>query len=232
MLLPQPSSSQLLPSGGKNRFFWPDRSQNYTWRRGGGGFVLLSAAILPEIPSGSVREKKIYKNDGSGKAKASALRGAPKPGHGDHQQLGAAGSGRGRVHGWGTPLPLQTQNPTECLAEARDLPSHTGKQSCAFAAAAKQVSPLQRAPGTSLVLGETARGVLCCSMGAAEIPKIPFLMEHILQEMSSALFPLLGVSLALFPLFGVVLGCPCWLWVLGGTSEGWGWQGWRGWRCS
>lgn len=69
-------------------------------------------------------------------------------------------------------------------------------------------------------------------MGAAEIPKIPFLIEHILQEMSPALFPLLGVSPALSPLFGVVLGCPCWLWVLGWTPEGWGWQGWRGWKCS
>lgn len=78
MLLPQPSSSQHLPSGRKNRFFWPDRSQNYTWRGGGGGFVLLSAVILPEMPSGSVREKKNLQKQWKWKSKSQRSQRDPK----------------------------------------------------------------------------------------------------------------------------------------------------------
>lgn len=111
-----------------------------------------------------------------------------------------------------TPLPLQSSNPTECLAKARDLPLHVGKQSSAFQAVAKQVFPLQRTLSTRLVLA------------LLRSPKSHLLIEHILLQMSPALLPL----------FGVFLGCPCCLWVLGGTPEGWGLQGCdtRGWKCS
>ena len=45
--------------------------------------------------------------------------------------------------------------------------------SSAFAAMAKWVFPCQRATATSLMLRETARGFLRCSMVADENPKIP-----------------------------------------------------------
>lgn len=78
----------------------------------------------------------------------------PKTWAQDHHQLGGCwfrmreGSQMGD-----TPVPLQSPNPTECLAKAQDLPWHVGKQSSAFAAVAKQVLPLQRALSTRLVLG-------------------------------------------------------------------------------
>lgn len=78
----------------------------------------------------------------------------------------------GFTDGGDTPLPVQTPNPTECLAKAQELPLHTREHSSAFAATAKWVFPHQRAVASSPMLRETSRGFLGCSMLAAEIPKI------------------------------------------------------------